>query len=692
MRLVLVAALAVLLIGAGGAGAGADSNSGTGLGKRGATAADAYVPGELIVRFRAGATSATRTSALSAEGARAAGNLGLPGLIRVKLPAGASVEAAAAELEDDPSVLYAEPNYLNTISTVPNDPLFSQLWGLSQASDKDIDAPGAWNLTKGSAGVIVAVVDSGIAYGHPDLKNNMWVNDDPAGGGDDDGNGFVDDTVGWDFVQNDNTPLDFNGHGTHVAGTIGAQGNNGVGVVGVNWDVSLMAVRAGDASGGLETADVVSAINYACANGADVVNGSFGGNMMSTAVRDAVISGPCANTLFVFAAGNTGRSLEGSGPSADSYPCELHRAPTSAANVLCVGATGKTDNLAGFSSFGPSAVHLAAPGVAIRSTAPAYSNVSGFPEGFEGTRAQFNSRWGDRVGSPLWNRSGIRTVGQFSLADSPSGFYSTTTTTSISKLAAVNLAGRSGCQILYHMYLDTEFQDDGNDLTDDWFEIWVGPTFFSGWAGWSEDLFFGITEDFSEFDNQSGLMLRFELNPDGDGVRFTGVFLDNLIIRCLKKSAGGYVNLDGTSMAAPHVVGVAALLLANDPTMTVAQLKDAILGGVDAVPGLAGFVQTGGRLNAARALGLLPDDTKPNTTITSGPTGSTSSRRATFRFSANQAGSKFECKHMNGPWRRCTSPKTYSNLGRGQHKFRVRAIDTSGNVDPTPATRTWRVT
>ena len=541
MRLVLVAALAVLLIGAGGAGARADSNPGTGLGKRGATAAgaDAYVPGELIVRFRAGATSATRTSALSAEDARAAGNLGLPGLIRVKLPAGASVEAAAAELEDDPSVLYAEPNYLNTISTVPNDPLFSQLWGLSQASDKDIDAPGAWNLTKGSAGVIVAVVDSGIAYGHPDLKNNMWVNDDPAGGGDDDGNGFVDDTVGWDFVQNDNTPLDFNGHGTHVAGTIGAQGNNGVGVVGVNWNVSLMAVRAGDASGGLETADVVSAINYACANGADVVNGSFGGNMMSTAVRDAVISGPCTDTLFVFAAGNTGRSLEGSGPSADSYPCELHRAPTSAANVLCVGATGKTDNLAGFSSFGPSAVHLAAPGVAIRSTVTAYSNVSGFPEGFEGTRAQFNSRWGDRVGSPLWNRSGVRTVGQFSLADSPSGLYSTKTTTSISKLAAVNLAGRSGCQIRYHMYLDTEFQDDGNDLTDDWFEIWVGPTFFSGWAGWSEDLFFGITEDFSEFDNQSGLMLRFELNPDGDGVRFTGVFLDNLIIRCLKKSAGG---------------------------------------------------------------------------------------------------------------------------------------------------------
>ena len=125
--------------------------------------------------------------------------------------------------------------------------------------------------------MIVAVIDSGVAYDHPDLNGNIWVNNDPPGGGDDDGNGFANDTNGWDFVQNDNTPLDYNGHGTHVAGTIGAEGNNATGIAGVNWDVQIMPVRAADAYGSLTNADLVAAINYACANGANIVNGSFGG-------------------------------------------------------------------------------------------------------------------------------------------------------------------------------------------------------------------------------------------------------------------------------------------------------------------------------------------------------------------------------------------------------------------------------
>jgi hypothetical protein len=205
-----------------------------------------------------------------------------------------------AALEGAPDVVYAEPNYIRQFSVLPNDPMFRQLWGLSQGSGSDIDAPSAWNRTTGSSDVIVAVVDSGISYGHPDLAGNIWQNDDPPGGGDDDGNGFVDDTHGWDFVQEDATPLDFTDHGTHVAGTIGAHGNNGRGVVGVNWDVSLMAVRAGDSSG-LADADIIQAINYACANGADVVNGSFGGEDFTQPVADAIKSAPaltpCSSSL-----------------------------------------------------------------------------------------------------------------------------------------------------------------------------------------------------------------------------------------------------------------------------------------------------------------------------------------------------------------------------------------------------------
>jgi hypothetical protein len=144
-------------------------------------------------------------------------------------------------------------------------------------------------------------------------------------------------------------------------------------------------------------------------------------------------------------------------------------------------------------------------------------------------------------------------------------------------------------------------------------------------------------------------------------------------------------------MAAPHVAGVAALLLADDPTMTVAQLKAALLAGVDVVPGLATHVQTSGRLNAAIALGLVPDDTPTNTTITSRPRNTTTSRRATFRFTGAEPGGRYQCKHMNGPWTACSSPKTYSGLGKGLHKFQVRSLDMNGNADPTPAVDTWRI-
>ena len=144
-------------------------------------------------------------------------------------------------------------------------------------------------------------------------------------------------------------------------------------------------------------------------------------------------------------------------------------------------------------------------------------------------------------------------------------------------------------------------------------------------------------------------------------------------------------------MATPHVAGVAALLLADNPSRTVAQLKNAILAGVDTPVGLATHIQGGRRLNAAKALGIVPDDSKPNTTITAGPRNPTTARIATFRFTSSQAGSKFECKHMAGPWTRCTSPRTYRSLAFGLHTFRVRAIDPSGNIDATPAVRTWRI-
>ena len=169
-----------------------------------------------------------------------------------KLPPNADIFDAIGQLEAMPEVAYAEPNYVITTQEVPNDSQFDELWGLDNTGqtggtvDADIDAPEAWDIHTGSGSVVVGVIDSGVNYDHPDLAENIWVNTlelNGQKGFDDDGNGYIDDIHGYDFVNDDGDPKDDRGHGTHVAGTIGAMGNNGTGVAGVNWNVQIMPLK-----------------------------------------------------------------------------------------------------------------------------------------------------------------------------------------------------------------------------------------------------------------------------------------------------------------------------------------------------------------------------------------------------------------------------------------------------------------
>ncbi|MEY3033057.1 MAG: hypothetical protein RLZZ622_1532 [Planctomycetota bacterium] len=386
----------------------------------------------------------------TAPGLRVLGGLGLPG--QLLLEASSAPEAVLSLLASQGIVSAYEPDLPISVSSfaatsTPNDPRYGDLYGLHNTGqsggtpDADIDAPEAWQVSTGSRDVIVGVVDTGIDYTHPDLAANIWVNPgEIAGNGiDDDGNGFVDDVHGYDFVNDDGDPFDDNGHGTHCAGTIGGVGNNGTGVAGVNWEVSLMGLKFLSASGSGSTSDAIQAINYATmmrtqfGQNIRVTSNSWGGGGSSSAMRQAIEAGAAADILFVAAAGNDGSDND----ATPQYPASY----TSGA-VVSVAATDRNDALAGFSNYGATSVDLAAPGASIVSTVP----------------------------------------------------------------------------------------------------------------------------------------------------------------------GGGYASYSGTSMATPHVAGAAALAIAVDPTLSVADLKTALLGTVDGVSGLTGKVLTGGRLNAGTLIASLSSD------------------------------------------------------------------------------------
>jgi subtilisin family serine protease len=331
-------------------------------------AADA-VPGELIVKYRTGVTASRRESAESA----------IPSLTHVRRFdfigaehvrfAGMATEEAVARLRASPDVEYAEPNYYIYAQGVPNDPSFSQLWGLQNTGQgggyagADIKATQAWDLFTGDPNFLIGVIDTGIDYTHPDLAVNIWTNpgEIPGNGRDDDGNGYVDDVHGYDFVNLDGDPMDDGFHGTHVAGTIGAVGNNGVGVTGVNWRCRMVAIKFMNASGVGTEADAIAAIGYSIVVGCRVTNNSWGNMSGGRAMLDAINAAGAAGQLMVFAAGNNGWNID----LVPFYP-PSYVAP----NMITVTSTDGRDLRPTLTNYGALTVNLGAPGYNIYSCKP----------------------------------------------------------------------------------------------------------------------------------------------------------------------------------------------------------------------------------------------------------------------------------------------------------------------------------
>lgn len=290
------------------------------------------------------------------------------------------------KLNNDPSVEYAEPNYLYRAIGYKNpkntqDPKFGDLWGLINRGNNepagsrgnsaptgiagiDINAINAWKITKGSKKVKIAVIDTGVDYNHPDLKSNMWTNTAELNGKpgvDDDGNGYIDDIHGYDFANNDGDPMDGNGHGTHCAGTIAAEHNNNIGIAGVMADVSIVGVKFLTDEGSGSTADAIKSIEYATKLNVDIMSNSWGGGGYSQALKDVIEDAKDAGIVFTAAAGNSASNND----IEPHYPSNYN-----VDNVISVAANNYNNNLAFFSCYGAKTVHVTAPGRNILSTTP----------------------------------------------------------------------------------------------------------------------------------------------------------------------------------------------------------------------------------------------------------------------------------------------------------------------------------
>lgn len=740
---VLIAACSTVsaaLAAGGGAAATADVERG------------AYLSGEAIVRFERGTSGTERRQARRGAGVEFDDALSLPRVEVVEVDG--SVPAAVRRLERQPGVAYAQPNYRYEALAVeaPNDTFFDELWGLSdpELPDPGVSALEAWEESEGG-GQVIAVADTGVDLTHPDLEGNLWTNPlEAAGleGLDEDLNGKVDDVHGYDFVDDDGNPDDYEFHGTHVAGTAAAIADNGKGIAGVAPAAEIMAVRVLDGDGSGSTEGIAEGIVYAAENGADVINLSLGGPAgEDEAMSDAVDLAASEDVVVVAAAGNEAADND----SEPHTPCALPQA-----NLICVAAVNQSGSLAGFSNYGLDSVDLAAPGTNTLSAKVDYGPPV-FSEGFESglgpwTTLTFN-------GGVPWGTSSSAASGAQSATDSPGGDYGQANNPAnfaVSELFTdnpVDLSGERGCRIHFEAMYETEL----------FFDFFLAGAFgagdealdFAAFTGTS----FGYPSSFSreeasisDLDDRNDVHPLFAMLSD-EIFEFDGAYVDDARLICRDETyvdaiasgaeydqpgAGNYIRFQGTSMATPHVSGVVALVRAAAPGLSAVETVDAILSGTSALPDPDPNrpIASGGIADACQAIAIATEEDvasecpgssenvppeppeKPGPGTDPGATGTqppesppadvkrprtffkqrppqvvrtrTAKARVVFRFGSDEQGVSFVCRIDGGPFRPCGA-RLVRRFGVGPHVLRVVARDAAGNVDLSPAVDRFKV-
>jgi subtilisin family serine protease len=538
-----------------------------------------YVEGDAIVTFRGTTSLNTAKDVLGKHALQFAEHFaGLSarrgkhtGLVRTKARTTAQL---IAELKKDPDVESAEPNFRRWTNAQPNDTRFGDLWALQNSgqsvngtagiSGDDIKFAAAWNLARPTANqVVIGVIDTGVNFSHPDLVASMWTNPGEIvlNSVDDDGDGFVDDTYGYNFIEGNADPSDSGFHGTHVAGTIAAAGNNHLGVTGIDFQAKIMALKVSSDGETIDSASVISALQYATTmkgRGVNIValNASFGGGGSSSAEIAAIQAAGNAGIIFCAAAGNSGTNND----TTPSYPASYRLS-----NMIVVGASDQSDALASFSNYGATTVDLAAPGVNILSTKPVTASLQVSSTAYAANPMSFSGATAGISGTLV--DCGLGNPGEFPAAVNGNiALIARGTLTFVAKVTNAMAVGARAA-VIY------------NNVSGGFFGTLQTP------SNWIPAV---------SISQASGAAIKALANPTGSVV-----------------VAADYQYLEGTSMATPHVSGAVAFAAMNFPDETVAERIQRILTHVDVKPSLQGKVATNGRLNLQRIVDTdsngLPD-------------------------------------------------------------------------------------
>lgn len=545
-----------------------------------------------------------------------------------------NIDELISELKSDKNIEYAEPNYVYKQSAInTNDTYKANLWGLDNTgqvvvdggenfagtTNADINFPEAMAISTGTTDVIVAVIDSGVAYNHPDLSANMW---DGTNCKDENGNSLGGCIHGYDFADNDNDPApNFDGHGTHVSGTIAAAYNNGKGTLGFGTHIKIMALRCGD--GTFKSSCIARSIDFARENGARVINASFGGNSFSQAQYDAIVRFRDAGGIFVAAAGNESTDNE----TVHSYPSDYDLA-----NIISVASIDMGDQLSSFSNYGSTSVDVAAPGEHIMSTSA--KNVI-YSENFDTTTTgSIPTSW-QAIGSTntVW--------GAAVSSGSNKAFYTDylhnpvlANANNYAQSGTINLNGTS--KNLINMITTCWSGDSDPALGGSYVALEASSdgTTFNEVNRWNK---YSLENDFGMNAAEIGTTLPSQYNTANFKFRLKwvtdsspsggGCAVDNITVENYTNGAGeAYEFMNGTSMATPHVAGLAGYLWSVSPSSTTSKVIDAIVNYGDSLSNLAGKTVSGKRIDAYNSLVYILGDTTPvvpSPTPTIGTTGPT---------------------------------------------------------------------